>query len=40
MNLWMGAYAFSIQVKDSEQYFPVVLFIMLYEMIVTFETVD
>ena len=31
---------FIIQVKDSEQYFPVVLFIMLYEMIVTFETVD
>ena len=40
MNLWMGTYAFSIQLKDSEQYFPVVLFIMLYEMIVTFETVD
>ena len=36
----MGTYAFSIQVTDSEQYFPVVLFIMLYEMIVTFETVD
>ena len=36
----MGAYAFSIQEKDSEQYFPVLLFIMLYEMIVTFETVD
>ena len=39
MNLWMGAYAFSIQVKDSEQYFPVVLFIMLNEVSVTFETV-
>ena len=36
----MGAYAFSIQEKDSEQYFPMVLFIMLYEMIAPFETVD
>ena len=39
MNLWMGAYAFTIQVKASEQYFPVLLFIMLYEVSVTFETV-
>ena len=29
-----------MQVKDSEQYFSVVLFIMLYEMSVTFESVD
>ena len=36
----MGTYGFTIQVKASEQYFPVVLFIMLYEMIVTFESVD
>ena len=36
----MGTYAFTIQLKASEQYFPVVLFIMLYEIIVTFETVD
>lgn len=35
----MGTYVFIIQVKASEQYFPMVLFIMLYEMIVTFETV-
>ena len=40
MNLWMGTYAFTIQVKASEQYFPVVLFIMLYKMILTFESVD
>ena len=39
MNLWMGTYAFTIQVKASEQYFPVLLFIMLYEVSVTFETV-
>ena len=35
----MGTYDFTIQVKASEQYFPMVLFIMLYEMSVTFETV-
>ena len=29
-----------MQVKSTEQYFRVVLFIMLYEMIVTFESVD
>ena len=26
--------------KATEQYFPVVLFIMLYKMVLTFETVD
>ena len=26
--------------KDSEQYFPVVLFIMLYKLVLTFEFVD
>ena len=30
----------TIQVKDTEQYFPVVLFIMLYKVILTFESVD
>ena len=29
-----------IQVKATEQYFPVVLFIMLYKMVLTFESVD
>ena len=28
------------QVKAIEQYFPVVLFIMLYKVILTFESVD
>ena len=28
------------QVKAVEQYFPVVLFIMLYKVILTFESVD
>ena len=30
----------TIQMKATEQYFPVVLFIMLYEVVVTFESVD
>ena len=29
-----------IQMKATEQYFPVVLFIMLYKVILTFESVD
>ena len=29
-----------MQVKSTEQYFRVVLFIVLYEIILTFETVD
>ena len=28
------------QIKATEQYFPVVLFIMLYKVILTFESVD
>ena len=30
----------TIQVKATEQYFPVVLFIMLYEVVLIFESVD
>ena len=30
----------TIQMKDTEQYFPVVLFIMLYQVVLTFEYVD
>ena len=30
----------AIQMKATEQYFPVVLFIMLYKVILTFESVD
>ena len=30
----------TIQVKAAEQYFPVVLFIMLYKVVLTFESVD
>ena len=30
----------TIQMKATEQYFPVVLFIMLYKMVQTFESAD
>ena len=30
----------TVQMKDTEQYFPVVLFIMLYKVVLTFEFVD
>ena len=30
----------TIQMKATEQYFPVALFIMLYEVVLTFESVD
>ena len=36
----MKSYVVTIQMKASEQYFPVVLFIMLYKMILTFESED
>ena len=33
-------YSMTIQIKVTEQYFPVVLFIMLYKVILTFELED
>ena len=30
----------TIQMKATEQYFPVVLFIMLYKMVLSFESMD
>ena len=30
----------TIQMKATEQYFPVVLFIMLYKVVLTFESVE
>ena len=30
----------TIQMKATEQYFPVVLFIMLYKVVLTFESMD
>ena len=36
----MKSYGVAIQMKATEQYFPVVLFIMLYKVVLTFESVD
>ena len=36
----MKFYGVTIQMKATEQYFPVVLFIMLYKVVLTFESVD
>ena len=35
----MESYGVTIQMKATEQYFPEVLFIMLYEVVVTFKSV-
>ena len=40
LSLWMKSYGVTIQMKATEQYFPVVLFIMLYKVVLTFESVD
>ena len=36
----MKPYSMTIQMKATEQYFPVVLFIMRYKVILTFESVE
>ena len=36
----MKSYSVTTQMKATEQYFPVVLFIMLYKVVLTFESVD
>ena len=40
MSLWMKPYSVTIQMKTTEQFFPVVLFIILYKVALTFESVD
>ena len=40
MNLRIKSYGVTIQMKATEQYFSVVLFIMLYKVVLTFESVD
>ena len=40
MSLWMKSYDVTIQIKATEQYFPLVLVIMLYKVALTFESVD
>ena len=36
----MKSLSATIQMKATEQYFPVILFIMLYKVVLTFESVD
>ena len=36
----MKSKSVTIQMKATEQYFPVVLFIMLYKVVLSFESVD
>ena len=40
MSFWMKSQSVTIQMKAIEQYFPVVLFIMLYKVVLTFEFLD
>ena len=40
LSLQMKALSVTIQMKANEHYFPVVLFIMLYKVVQTFESVD
>ena len=40
MSLRMKSLSVTIQIKATEQYFPVVLFIMLYKVVLTFESMD
>ena len=36
----MKSYGVTVQMKATEQYFPLVLFIMLYKVVLTFGPVD
>ena len=36
----MKSQSVTIQMEATEQYFPVVLFIMLYKVVLTFDSVD
>ena len=40
MNLWMKSYGVTIQMKATEQYFPMVLFIILYKVVLTYKSVN
>ena len=40
MSLRLKSLSVTIQMKPTEQYFPVVLFIMLYNVVLSFECVD
>jgi len=36
----MKSYSVTIQMKATEQYFPVVMFVVLYKVVLTFASVD
>ena len=40
VRLWMKPYCVTIQMKAIEQYFHVILFIMLFKLVLTFQSVD
>jgi len=40
LSLWMKSLSVTIQMKAIEKYSLVVLFIMLYKVVLTFESVD
>jgi len=40
LSLWMKPSSVTIQMKVIEEHFPVVLFILLYKVVLTFESVD
>ena len=40
MSMWMKSSSVTIQMKATEQSFHVVLFIVLYKVVLTFESVD
>ena len=40
LSLWRKSLSVTIQIKSTEQFFPLVLFIMLYTVVFTFESVD
>ena len=40
MSLWLKSYGVAFPMKTTKQDFPVVLYIMLYEVVLTFESVD
>ena len=40
MSLWMKSLSVTIQMKATYQYVHVLMFIMLYKVVLTFESVD
>ena len=39
LSLWVKSLSVTIQMKANEHYFPLVLFIMLYKVVLSFESV-